>query len=880
MRDHTIKGGGKPVHPNGGETPSTTSRDSSAGVVDAFAANEGNGFDVGVVRVVERFQAPAAFAPSHAKGSDRASAGDDAFSDDPNLHLIINLYLNGIQSKGDIKTFFTAMEELAAAPLPELSDNPRRAFQFCLGITRLFRKYKIPYRTVHENQGSKCARSAEEDWDRMHVPAVTHGVDVVRGRSPAVLLHEMTHALPQGDVIELIRKIFPEVKIETLEFPENIADGDDLTDIFVKVAGIAFRQEALSGFSEILFFNFINNSVKVLDEQYLRPTHVEEGSRYLWPALQVSIRMKQYINSGTYIGDNHILLYQLRALHEVAQEIHDDPQAWKKQKRALPPLPRDLGRAAMSGNIMALKRKLMPILKEFRGPAEQILADDESAHPLKPLFTRIAPLYRMIEASMPQEAERKFKDLKVGVRATPRLEGDVEWLRANQDSASEMIEMLVDFYAEGITNLSRYIELGEYRPAGASALLIPDQDLERFWNDVFKTAHLDNGLSAPLLLPLTLHGHLDEVKRLIPSAQTDKLSQSIWTRNLFDSIYELSRAGDADALDMWIDVLGSEVDDFWAIRHGYRKMWEQYADEGIPYGIDGIYSALLNVAINVYDDDVDEDELLDLDFMDDSGQHSSSNAKSDFHMDQLYYARRFPAVDRVKQLAVVVGHLRSRGMGDQANAIENHAKKILEQIISVRTNEVKYKIYEKYLANDKPMRPADPFLTHVEKLQEREARFLPHPKTLAAELFTIIDLPASMGGGWARAIGYLEILPDSFTKTFACRRLADEIGNLKTKPTNAELINFINRWSQSLEACKGSLPENSNVQPNEYGIGVGKSVELSLVNAGAAISFKQVKTDDNLGPFVQGQIYAMISVIPAASDELSNIRSGLVESLS
>ncbi|HLD44467.1 MAG TPA: hypothetical protein VJC18_03460, partial [bacterium] len=114
-------------------------------------------------------------------------------------------------------------------------------------LAELFTKHKIKVHFLPEGETCYCRRNDSEGGQRETSPAKEHGIFLCRGASLSSALHEMTHAIPSQEVLPLLEEMFPGFDRDLLAFPPLPGRSDNQTEVFTKLAGRYFRDEAYSG---------------------------------------------------------------------------------------------------------------------------------------------------------------------------------------------------------------------------------------------------------------------------------------------------------------------------------------------------------------------------------------------------------------------------------------------------------------------------------------------------------------------------------------------------------------------------------------------------------------------------------------------------------
>jgi hypothetical protein len=277
---------------------------------------------------------------------------------------------------------------------------------------------------------SYCRRTASEQINRDE--AYAHEVYLEYGANIFWLIHEMLHALPTDTVPAIFRQI---------EIPVPSPFNSGLISLYKDLVGAYARDEARSVLGEALLYrvlmaagarNFVGRSLG-----YIARAHQEYTSG-----------LTSYLEAGTYLGENHLVIYQLRSLFQVADALHKNPG-----------LARDI---VLSDNIKAsgLQSKsgypfvrdfLLQLLQQYK---RWLATKPKSGDPLIPIRNRVLQ-YLGAAAPVTRARDGILEDLEsitIGSRPTPPPGSDPTRLQRQPDISRDRI-LLVGQFAEFLQRL-------------------------------------------------------------------------------------------------------------------------------------------------------------------------------------------------------------------------------------------------------------------------------------------------------------------------------------------------------------------------------------------------------------------------------------------
>jgi len=492
----------------------------------------------------------------------------ELFPDRRDRERIARIINKGINSEEDVSTFFDFIEAVNNRMQEELrkgtiDHNPYnidklKTLSLFSAIIREFRSLGIPIHVRDDVEGSYVQRTYEEFQGRMDSPARTHGITIKKGDSIFTLFHEMAHALPLSSFFKHFGKNFGAPDIEALEWPPFPGPEDHLSEVFVKLAGAAFRDEAYAAIAEIQLETFLNITVE---------SEAQTGSEMR--AFLEQNGVGSFVRSGMYLGDNHMILYNLAAAFELAKRIAQDPS--QARQEIFGSLPYSVSLAGADGDVVAWARRLEGLVSELGRFTAAIHQDNFSNHPLKPVITRLARvLQRKFKIDLSVFAPQQAPHLDVGARTVERARGSDSWITDQPDSVRDTLSILESYADISYARLLQLIVTREYDALAAVAMLIPDADLPRFWSAVIQQVKMaqaarrpfntggaatGGGEFHPLILPLAMQGYMDLAGELADTMQSGAIYVERWDTALFNGLQVVSRLGSKEAIDFWIPLI-------------------------------------------------------------------------------------------------------------------------------------------------------------------------------------------------------------------------------------------------------------------------------------------------------------------------------------
>ena len=879
------------------------------------------------------------------------SKGDDKtkpphFSSDP-LKTLMALGKTGIREPQDVERFIDALLELEASDLKKLEDKVAAGLRVASGIARQFRQAEIPVKLIDADETSYTVRTAEEFENRMASPAKTYGIYLSEGTSRFVVIHEMTHAISGDAFLKLVQEALPDEDLKALEWPGFPKVGDSLGKIFIKLAGSRSRDEAYAGLAEAYLSSFLSHLnvyevssavAEVMDkvtegekegqekkEKKTADAHPHSLTGELYTALDEGLI--GYVQSGSYLGDNHLFMYNLAALAELAVKIVQRPG--RLQAEVYRSLPRSLRLHTLDFNPFAWRSRIQGVINEIVDFAADLHRDPKSTHPLKPVVERLFPLLRdYFGFDLGLEDTADASKISVGPRGLDRPAGDSVWIDSRPHSAREAINILAPFSDVTLSRIQQVVKEQDYEALAVAAMMIPDEDLPQFWSLVLNRVNdyqrafqrwgsAEDAFYRLLMLPLVSQGYFDHASHLWPHVRSSHLEAEQWVALIFDGLDYLSRWGDDSGIHFWIDVLEDEMATGWTRRYHQAiletlRNFGQLQEEGkqrfqeflasgegqviSPFDVygeiyelvtEGQYDAVLKTRLKegFFDserafvdvvEDIFDGEKVKYKIEDPEDVEAYWLGVSELGDARREFAMAFPRFEHVRQLVDAAGRMQARGYVEQAGCLKTWGRELIQSIISRRMEEIKYRLERIYEHWKEPVRRKDTFLQHVAKLKISETRVLPPASAVAGELMIIADLPEEFGGGWDTVLNYLKRLPDCFVKTFACFRLSQEMNHVSA-PTDAQLLSFLEIWDRSFTAAGSFLPSDV-VQPDEEGMLFEKvqqrRLSAILVSRGSGSSFAARLA------FEQQQRAAMYETVPEdAIGKLGQFRHRLYQEL-
>ena len=845
-----------------------------------------------------------------------------AILNDPEIRALLELAETGIRNDIDIRRFMDLIISLNAkfesrvtpADLTEFQNavaeikqggkllSPLAAYidlgdavSLAADIIGEFRADNIPIRVGDDEPTSVTKRIYPEFVNRMDMPAGEIGVTITPWSSPFTIIHEMAHALPGNRLINLLNENLGNRSVDAnmmweFDLPDLPGEDASLAEIFTQVAGRMFKDELYAGLAEIgLFRFFIRIGAKV-------PEHVLVAQ-----AILRDEGLAGFVRGGAYLGDNHLIMYNLAAAAQVAEEIKNHPE--KMDGKLIGSLPRELVSAMYDKSLEATRRRISTLLasQELRAGLSAIYMDPESVHPLKPAVMRLGALLKTyFGIDLAQSIHRPETQVTVGERRTERPRGNPAWIENRNEAAAQVVKLLRDFFEISAGRLAQLVREGEYNALGSYAFIVQDGELAKYWSMVLTAVeeHVaalkeavgqGDGSSYALILPLVLQGYREDAERLLPLIQDDALFSTQWVVSLFNGVDAVSRLGDESSVSFWIGILENEVGNNFTRRYQAAIIdTVKHGGRLTPEGEERLQAFLRERSGNFLPSREVFDFLYDLfteklfaptglktKDIEDSFDFEAAWRQSNFiNEDEAFFKASFPGFSDVRQIADAATRLRERGFTSQAERLDAVAERLLKSVVAFRTGKIRREILSAYQTAKMKYRESDSFHAKVRKLGWSEIQFLPPASALAAELMIIMGLPAQMGGGWGAALKYLGLLPDGFVKTFACYRLSREMDHV-TPPADEDLLKLFDIWKRSVETSLKDISDNASVQPDDEGV-VMRNLDSEWLASVGDGRFGSRRPGAARKAFLQRQRYAMWSTIPTdAAGALGEFRKNL-----
>ncbi|MFA4874284.1 MAG: hypothetical protein WC690_02985, partial [bacterium] len=291
----------------------------------------------------------------------------------------------------------------------------------------------------------------------------------------------------------------------------------------------------------------------------------------------------QYLREGSYIGDNHLMIYNLQAAAVVADEVYHD-LAKIHEHGIIRSVPHALKKGLHDQDPVNILRGIKILGAEFEEFAAKIYQDRDSTHPLKPVIHRVAPYLKIVlemDLSKKLDGERESSppQIAVGLRSLSRPRGNAAWIEERPLATREVVRLLLQYNDYVHSHLTQLLGSGEVRAIVPLSFMVPDSDLPFVWTHSLEAVELDReeahkdlfddiGLySRPALLPLVLQGYHGQAMRLLPDSQSNLTHAKSWLLALFNGIETASRIGEAKAVEQWMDILEGEASKGWAHRY-------------------------------------------------------------------------------------------------------------------------------------------------------------------------------------------------------------------------------------------------------------------------------------------------------------------------
>lgn len=839
---------------------------------------------------------------------------------------LLELRHSGIQGAEDFDLLLDLLLKLRGE-FAELQRELPAGFAVIERIAQAFRNNKIPIHFLPSGSTSHVKRNMVENRYRMERASVSEGVFIALKKPLETAIHEMAHAIPGNELLTVFHELYGE-DLRVLVWPDFPSEQDDITSAFIKLLARGFQDEFYSGIAAKIAGGLFSGL---------------EGRRPIKNMPLDSAGVVDYFQSGLYIGDNHLLVYNLFSAFSLFLQILDEPEslfrssdrqngkrlAQRAKQKVLgstsdyrsyidlineggiaewrSEITRKLENAAnnaqngSAADLIDLLKTFSQepfgreLLKNVRDVLCRIVKDKQSTHPLKPVAFYLLHGFFEIGFNKDKAVRRSFsKPLFLPLRGNP------EWIAMHPeiaDGVRSILETYVTFIESNAVGVKRY---GNYRPFVPASLMLKTKDIPTFWRGLVDSimsydSSYENG-AFPLVLPMIMHGYVTQARSFISAVRKEPLFYRSWTELVFSGLGVVTRIGESRPIDSWLDIVEEEVRAKWSF--GYHSellkiarangelnargedVIARYFEEhrGTPVTPYEFVAKLFDLSkggnkasYQAWTGPYGADDAIDHvdDFYD--SWRGSEKVEAEF----LMFLRELPRVYHLRMILDAVDRMRERGLAEHAQRAKSIMRHMLDSIISLRRDNIKFMIEKAYGDKRIKYRIKDSLPEHVQKLNMQELNFLPPPAELSSDAFFIAGLAPDMGGGWDAAIGYIDSIPDGFVKAMTLERIANELKYTDgPQPSSAQIARLMDIWNRVLQICIPLCETTFKFQPNEAWLLFGDVRS----NADSIQDFvkKNIFSTNVAAVFKQRQHLAMLHMIPQTENGgFAEIRAAL-----